>query len=89
MSGKRRTLWTPGMPTPGEKRAWRHEGASYYVDVTEKYVPAEQLREAVEALDRIALSKPRPTLDPHDCEARLRRTAQDALDRLDRLGGTE
>lgn len=35
----RPTLWTPGMPTPGLKQHWRYEGGSYYVDVTDKYVP--------------------------------------------------
>lgn len=44
---KRKTLWMSGMPTQSSDRNWRHEGGSYYVDVTEDYVPkaeVEQLR---------------------------------------------
>jgi hypothetical protein len=51
---KRKTLWTWGMPTPDLGRNWRRDGSRYYVDVTDEYVSAEQLRGAVDALRDLA-----------------------------------
>ena len=48
----------------------------------ERDAAQQQLRGAVAALEKIASLKPRPVLDPRDCEARPRRLAQEALDRL-------
>jgi hypothetical protein len=81
---KRKTLWTWGMPTPDLGRNWRHDGSVYYVDVTDEYVPAEQLRGAVEALrDIVTETHAQNSAESRaDDAARMRRIAVDALSRF-------
>lgn len=53
----RATLWAAGMPTPGLGQHWRHEGGSFYVDVTDRYVPVPDER-AIERAARVLCPVP-------------------------------
>jgi hypothetical protein len=61
---ERKTLWTWGMPTPDLGRTWRRDGSRYYVDVTDEYVPTEQLRGAVELLRELADEAAKAVCEP-------------------------
>ena len=59
-----------------------------WTDLHEAAAALQAAQELEETLREIADSKPRPLLDPYDCEGRLRRKAQRALS-PERVGRTK